>query len=525
MKNLALPRIKKMSPYSPPLDGRSSYDGTLLDFNERAAMSPSALRGLERCIQDKKLHLYPEYFDLAECIAKYAAVDPAQVMLANGTDQAIDVIFRTFADAGDTVIIPTPTFAMYEQYAQAAGNKIIKPLYVKSSLAFPLQQVLDAIDESVRAVVVTNPNSPTGTLVPLLDIEKIARKAANAIVYVDEAYFEFARVTATTLIKTYPNIIVSRTFSKAFGLAGLRIGYIIADSQYICEMLKVRGPYDVNMPAYYVAAAALTDLDGVRRYVDEVINEAKPFTETYFSDNKITFWPSAGNFILFKPKNPNAVEEALRQNGVLVRPQSKTNIEGTLRVTIGTLQQMKTFTKTYTQVIREEKLKPQKYALLDRDGTLIFEPQDTYQIDSLAKLRILDGVVEGLQALSKSGYRLLMITNQDGLGTPAFPGNDFEAPQQALLSTLAQAGVTFENIFICPHLPEERCACRKPKTGLLDDFLRLHTIDMAGSFVCGDRESDKGLAENVGLKFVPMETNENFYTAIASVLPNERLTR
>ena len=156
----------------------------------------------------------------------------------------------------------------------------------------------------------------------------------------------------------------------------------------------------------------------------------------------------------------------------------------------------------------------QKYAFLDRDGTLIFEPQDTFQVDSLEKLQILDGAVKGLQKLRDLGYKLVMVTNQNGIGSHSFPTADFEIPQQAMLQIFADGGVTFEQILICPHLPIDNCICRKPKTGLFDDWLQTVTIDTKQSFVCGDRNTDKGLADNLGLRFVPMTTNGNFYTVI-----------
>lgn len=160
----------------------------------------------------------------------------------------------------------------------------------------------------------------------------------------------------------------------------------------------------------------------------------------------------------------------------------------------------------------------QKYAFLDRDGTLIFEPQDTYQIDSLGKLKILDGVISGLQALKRRDYLFILVSNQDGLGTPAFPKEDFDAPQQKMLDILKENGISFEKIFICPHFPDENCNCRKPKTGMVDDFLQNENIDKINSFVCGDRDTDRQFANNIGVKFFQMETNGNFLQATASLI-------
>lgn len=513
MKNLALKRIQAMKPYTPPLDGRTESRDLLLDFNERTLPpADEVTAALQRFVDDRTVQVYPEYWNLEAEVARYAGVAAEQIMLTNGTDQAIDVIFRTFADRGDTVIIPEPSFAMYRQTAQVAGQRIVSPLYAKTDLAFPLKQVLAAITPDVKLIVVCNPNSPTGTLLPVDDIARIARRAKDAIVYVDEAYFEFSGSSAAGLIAKYPNIIVSRTFSKAFGLAGLRIGYAIADKRYITEMLKVRGPYDVNRPACYAASAALASVQNVRAYADEVMNRAKPMVEAFFARNNVRFYPSAGNFILLQPDNPEQVAAKLKQNGILVRPQDKPNIRGSFRLTIGTVAQMQSFIRTYQTAVLGTA--GQKYAFLDRDGTLIFEPEDDFQVDSLDKLQILDGAIGGLTQLVNRGYKLAMITNQNGVGTPAFPAEAFELPQQAMLEVFGKAGITFDKVFVCPHFEEDQCDCRKPKTGLLDEFLRTADIDLANSFVCGDRESDKGLAAAIGAAFVPMTTNGNFEQAI-----------
>lgn len=159
-----------------------------------------------------------------------------------------------------------------------------------------------------------------------------------------------------------------------------------------------------------------------------------------------------------------------------------------------------------------------KYALLDRDGTLIFEPQDTYQIDSLEKLQLLDGVIEGLHFLRDNDFHLIMVSNQDGLGTESFPTETFEEPQNAMLDIFRDAGIEFEKIFVCPHKPEDDCACRKPKTGMLDEWLQTADMDMEQSFVCGDRVTDHKLADNLGIACIQMPTNGNFGKAISSRL-------
>lgn len=351
MKNLALFRIQKLQPYRPPLGSRRDYEGILLDFNERTLPPHKTVVEAAQKAGSQNLQVYPEYSELEKLIAEYAGVRPEQVMLSNGSDQAGEVIFRTFTDKDDKVIIPAPSFDMFFQNAGVIGNRIVSPLYDKATLSFPLKEILNVIDASIKLVVVCNPNSPTGTLVPSTDVEKIAQKAPNAIVFVDEAYFEFSGVSAVPLIKNYPNIIVTRTFSKAFGLSSLRVGYVIADEMYINEMLKVRSPYPVNVAGYEAAMEAMKNNSYMRDYVDEVVDKARPMVERFFQENKITFSTSSANFILFRPDNPDAVYQSLRKTGILLRPQNKPNIEGDLRLTIGTLQQMKKFCKIYKEEI------------------------------------------------------------------------------------------------------------------------------------------------------------------------------
>lgn len=513
MKNIALQRIQEMKPYNPPLSGRRTFSGILLDFNERTLPPSSKVqRAVQDLLKSNELQLYSEYGELERKLAQYVGVNTDQIMITNGSDQGIDLIFRAFTEAGDTVIIPTPSFAMFYQSAQIVGNKILRPLYTKENLSFPLEEVLGMINESVKLIIVCNPNNPTGTAVSIDDIEKIAQKASNSIVLVDEAYFEFSKITAVSLIKKYPNIIVTRTLSKAFGLPSLRVGYIVASEIYINELLKVRGPYDVNMIAYTAASAALDDLKAVQNYVNEVMTQAKPMIEEFFTNNGITFYRSGGNFLLYRAllKEEGKI---LKENGFLVRPQDKINIEDTLRLSIGTVEQMKQFIEVYKNVILN-KTKPKKYAFLDRDGTLIFEPQDTFQIDSIEKLKILDGVTNGLKELIKQGYKLIIVTNQDGLGTSSFPKANFEAPQRKMLGIFEEYGIEFKKIYICPHLPSKNCGCRKPKIGLVRKFLRGNQMDKISSFVCGDRDNDKLFARNIDVKFIPMQTNGDFYQAL-----------
>lgn len=326
-----------MQAYNPPLEKRQKFEGLRLDFNERTAPLPKRVRDAVRKFELQRLKLYPSYGFLEDKIASYAGVK--KVMIANGSDQGIEIIFRTFVEEGDEVIIPSPSFAMFFQVARTQGATILSPKYRD---CFPLKEVLILLRRKPKLMIICNPNNPTGTILALSEIEEILKKAKNTVVYVDEAYFEFSGITAASLVEKYENLIITRTFSKAFGLAALRIGYIISCGKNIEQMLKVRGPYDVNQMAKLAAEASLESLDDMKKYCSEVMDFAKPLVEKFFRKNEIAFWSSSGNFLFFKEPTGDFTQ-ILERNGVLIRPQ----LNGYARVTIGTLKEMKQFIKIF----------------------------------------------------------------------------------------------------------------------------------------------------------------------------------
>ena len=161
-----------------------------------------------------------------------------------------------------------------------------------------------------------------------------------------------------------------------------------------------------------------------------------------------------------------------------------------------------------------------RYLFIDRDGTMIDEPRDTFQVDSLERLHLEKGLIAALARLKKAGWRLVMVTNQDFLGTDRFPLEAFRVPQERLLEILAGEGVTFDEVLVCPHGPDEGCACRKPKTGLVGAYLKDGVMDAERSFVIGDRDTDMQLARNMGIGGIRYDRRTASWEAIA-----DRLTR
>lgn len=344
--NLALEQIRKMGTYNTPSEERAIYGGLLLDFNERLAPLPKGVINAIKKIDPKALLRYPSYGTLQKSIASYAQVEGENILITNGSDIGMELIFRTFISPGDVCVIPSPSFSMFYQFTEVLGASILKPSYEPSG-NFPIKDVIKLLRTKPKLLIICNPNNPTGTLLSIDEIEAILERAEkNTIIYIDEAYVEFSGVSAVKLIKKYPNLFITRTFSKAFGLAALRIGYVISRAENINEMIKVRGPYEINQIAIVAAGASLDSLSNLKKYCNEVMKIAKPMVEKFFVAKKIKFISSKANFIYFKEPFAD-FSDRLKKAGILIRPQTA----GYARVTIGTVIQMRKFIQTFNKLI------------------------------------------------------------------------------------------------------------------------------------------------------------------------------
>lgn len=331
--------IDAMSAYKPPLEGRDPVEYTLLDFNERTIEVVEPIRqALHALVDSGRLHMYPSYGDTTRKIADYAGVRPEQVMITNGSDQGIDLIIRSACQAGDEIIIPGPSFAMYSQCARYEGLTIVEPQYTRAG-GYPLDEVVAAVTDKTRVVVISNPNNPCGTLVQPDDVVRIARAAPGAAILVDECYFEYSGVTVAGRLDECPNIVITRTFSKTWGLPSVRLGYVLSAADNINALLNVRGPYDINQFAVAAVNAGLDAPDATLAYVDEVMGTAKPMLEAFLDQAGIDYWPSAANYLWTFPDEPEKLEAALRAEKILVRPKADASGRLGLRITIGTVAQ------------------------------------------------------------------------------------------------------------------------------------------------------------------------------------------
>ena len=339
--NLALPHIKKVQAY--PVPGQRCCKGIInLDFNERI---PSG-------VADPSLRCsYPEYAQLITSLAGYTTTAPENILPCNGSDQAIDLIMRTFAEPGSTAIIPQPSFAMYPQWAAVNRLKTLTPAYNTDYRDYPVSEVLASVDETTRIIFVCNPNNPTGAQTDLATIALLAATARQSIIFVDEAYGEYSNVSALELLAEYPNIIISRTFSKAFGLAGHRIGYLLASRQHVAELRKVRGPFDVNSTAASAVQLALADTRAMQSYCSEIVTLAKPLVENELDRLEIKYVPSAANFILIQHADAENIAGALMQSGWRVKPLQLAGLGNCMRVTIGPVETMQQWLTAFKKIL------------------------------------------------------------------------------------------------------------------------------------------------------------------------------
>ena len=338
-KGIVRPReaVLKMAPYSPPTAGR---EGKLrLDFNENTVgCSPRVIEFLRERLSAGGLAVYPEYGEAKQALADFFHTPAEQLLLTNGTDEAIQVFVNTYVNAGDEVLLLRPAYTMYRFYAEVAGAAIREVEYQPPHMEFPLDELLRAITPATRAVILANPNNPTGTGVHLQGIERILKRARKAAVLIDEAYYEFSGVTAMPLVARSPNLFVSRTFSKVYGMAAMRLGCVFSDAANIAFLHKAQSPYSVNALAALAVQQAVRDHRYIENYVAEVL-AARELLCVGLEKLGIAYVPSSANFVLANlGQRSIAVRDALRSRGILVRDRSY-EVPGHVRMTVGTREQ------------------------------------------------------------------------------------------------------------------------------------------------------------------------------------------
>ena len=332
--------------YEAPAEGR--WGKVRLDFNENTTgCSEAALRALRR-LSGKELAMYPEYEVATEELARYFGVKPAELLLTNGGDDALRVFFDTFVEPDSHILICEPTFPMYRYYAEIAGARV-EALRYTQEMEFPLEAILQALRKRPRVFFLANPNNPTGTLVGKAAIEGMLRAAPRTAVVLDEAYSDFSGVSGVPWIRRFPNLFIAKTFSKAAGLAGLRLGAVIAQGESLAMVRRAMPPFPVNAAALAASLAAVRERRTIARYIRDT-KRLREWFSAQLTRRGVRVFPSACNFVLADFGNAGpAIFRRLARQGILVRERSKDLGLGFARVTIGTQAELRAVLRVLDQ--------------------------------------------------------------------------------------------------------------------------------------------------------------------------------
>jgi len=332
--------LKEVEEYKP---GKLVKGAIKLSSNENPlGPSPDAIKAIVRSLEGGELDLsiYPwekNEEELVSEISTYGNASVENIVIGAGVDGVLDTLVKIFIDRGDEAIIPIPTFSLYETLVKIAGGT---PRYVKraGNFSIPIEEVTS--NEKTQMIFLCSPNNPTGNCISEDDARAII-ESTNSMVVIDEAYVEFADTSLDELVNDYENVLVLRTFSKAFGLAGLRVGYGVLPEWLVSQYKKVSIPFSVNNIALKAAIVALRDNEHLRRSV-ELVREGRQFLESNLQ-RLFTVYPSQANFVLVDvaPRKSYAVCDTLMENGLTVRDCSSFRgaTDSLVRISVGTQEQ------------------------------------------------------------------------------------------------------------------------------------------------------------------------------------------
>ncbi len=354
--------------YSPLEETREKF--LRLDLNENlSGCSPRVVEAIRQA-SIRELSTYPVYSATAQMIADVEGCEPSEILITAGIDDGIRTIFEAFLAPNEKLALVVPTFTMYEIYARIRGAEIVS-IPFSSNFSYPMESVLETIRvEKPKIFVIVSPNNPTGTFLSEDEIESLVQQirslSPQTLIVIDEAYREFAQVNLSFLTKKYDNVLLMRTFSKSYGLAGLRIGYVMSAVQIIAFLRKVASPFPVSQLACVAAQAALSDEEFLRNYVDEIA-ESRALVKETLEKMGFKVVDSRANFLLVKFGSINDwLNEKLREKKILIRNRSNEPLlQGYSRITLGNKQTMSVFLQAIDDILSEPIL------LFDMDGVLV----------------------------------------------------------------------------------------------------------------------------------------------------------
>lgn len=349
IESLLRENIKSLKPYSTARDEFKGQASIFLDANENSYGSPLPVN----------YNRYPDplQHQLKNEIAKIKGVPPEHIFLGNGSDEPIDLLFRAFCNPGvDNVIILPPTYGMYEVCANI-NDVLVKKINLNAEFQLDLDKIAEAIDKHTKIIFICSPNNPTGNSIKREDIETILANF-EGIVIIDEAYINFAKQkTFIQELTEYPNLVVLQTFSKAWGLAALRLGMAFSSLPIISILNKIKAPYNINQATQDLAIEALKNISTINTWTRETVVERERLANSLRRlDNINVVYPSDANFILIDITDAEKIYEQLVSEGIIVRDRTKVVLcEGCLRITIGTKEENDRLITILTTKITEQK--------------------------------------------------------------------------------------------------------------------------------------------------------------------------
>lgn len=350
-------RVKNLKPYDAvsSLDLIKANPGVehfKLDWNESTIPpSPKVQQALvDYLTRDGHLNWYPDmaYQPLLDRLANYVGCEVSQLLLTNGSDSALDLLCQTFLNPGDNMVFPVPTYTHMLQFAERAGAEL-RGIPGENPFVPQIQELIPHIDSHTRIIYLANPNNPTGNVYSPARLLELAIRFPHALIVSDEAYFEFAGISAVKLVNEVPNLVVTRSFSKCFGLAGLRLGYVVANQRLISDLRRAHNPKSVNMLAQLAADAALQDLPYYRSFVREAKRSAALFV-SFCEKRKIPCRPTYANYVLVQFPNAPEIARRLSEAGVYVRDRSN-QLPGVIRISLATEAQTRRILERLARIL------------------------------------------------------------------------------------------------------------------------------------------------------------------------------
>jgi histidinol-phosphate aminotransferase len=331
-----------MGVYNEYIDAYDEYV-VRLDSNEiYLEMDENMHRQMKSCLTSMELHRYPtnEMNEIKELYAKYSSVESKNIIVSNGSDEAIELVISRMIKQGKKALSLCPDFVMYDFYVSRFGGELVT-YNIDKTMNFKVEEFIElGKQEKVDLIIFSNPNNPTGISIEIKDIIKILEEFKDTIVLVDEAYYEFHGESMLQYINKYKNLMVTRTLSKAWGLASLRIGFLITHENNIEELLNYKVPYTISSFSQNLAAIVLRYPQNVVKNTKLVVKQREALYENLKEIQKnaamkIEFYPSKGNFIYGRTKHKDALIKGLENNGIVIRSLK----DDTFRITVGSAMQ------------------------------------------------------------------------------------------------------------------------------------------------------------------------------------------